>query len=91
MHPDWHGPDTLPAFWRMVSEHDVGTVVSMSRTGRGFTGFAPWWPQGGAGSEATFGEFRVRCASEEKTAHDNVIRELWLSSAKVSVTPTPRP
>ena len=52
MHPDWHGPDTLPAFWRMVSEQDVGTVVSMSRTGRGFTGFAPWWPQGGAGSEA---------------------------------------
>ena len=28
MHPDWHGPDTLPAFWRMVSENDVGTVVS---------------------------------------------------------------
>jgi len=82
MHPDWHGPDTLPAFWRMVSEQDVGTVVSMSRTGRGFTGFAPWWPQGGAGSETTYGEFRVRCASEETTAHANVIRELWFSSTQ---------
>lgn len=82
MHPDWHGPDTLPAFWRMVSEQDVGTVVSMSRTGRGFTGFAPWWPQGGAGSEATYGEFRVRCASEETTVHANVIRELWFSSTQ---------
>ena len=81
MHPDWHGPDTLPAFWRMVSEHDVGTIVSMSRTGRGFTGFAPWWPQGGAGSEATFGEFRVRCASEETTASPSPSPTLTLALA----------
>ena len=35
-----------------------------------------------AGSEATYGEFRVRCASEETTAHANVIRELWFSSTQ---------
>lgn len=71
MHPDWHGPNTLPTFWQTVREQNVGTIVCLAQPAAGFTGFAPYWPEAGS---ATFGRWHVSVDREQRSADGLTVR-----------------
>ncbi len=78
MHPDWHGPDTLPTFWQCVWEQRVNTIVCLATPQPGFTGFAQYWPD--AGTSAAYGRWQVRCAATSTAGDQQMVRrELWVS------------
>jgi protein tyrosine phosphatase len=40
MHPAFHGPNTVPAFWQVMRNHNVRVVVSLTAFSPGFSGCA---------------------------------------------------
>lgn len=62
-------PATLDAFWRMIWQHRVHTVVMITNlVERGRRKCDMYWPAGGAGSSAEFGGVRVTLLHEDVRA-----------------------
>jgi protein tyrosine phosphatase len=44
MHPSYYGPDTTSAFWQLVQEHHVSTIVNLAQIESGYSGASLYWP-----------------------------------------------
>ena len=55
MAPEWHGPETRPAFWSCVWHHGVRVIVALAFPQGGFQGCADY------ATTATHGDISVEC------------------------------
>ncbi|KAL4712547.1 hypothetical protein ACJJTC_007563, partial [Scirpophaga incertulas] len=84
-------PATLDAFWRMIWQHRVHTIVMITNlVERGRRKCDMYWPGGGRGSSAQHGGVLVRLQHEDVRAAYTVrhmrVRNLHLGSAQGSET-----
>lgn len=79
MAPAYHGPDTRPDFWRLVSESKVSTVISLAKVEKGFTGCAKYWPED-AGSDHMYGSLHVTTHASTKVCPGLTWRDLTIEA-----------
>ncbi|GBP00486.1 Tyrosine-protein phosphatase 99A [Eumeta japonica] len=82
-------PATLDAFWRMIWQHRVHTLVMITNlVERGRRKCDMYWPSGGRGSTAEFGGVRVMLLHEDVRA-TYTVRRLRVTRLNGSNPPTP--
>jgi len=77
-HPDFHGPDTTDAFWQLVHEQSIATIVNLAKVEPGFGGASLYFPMEEGESYSTT-HYTCRCLQKEKVEEGLIKRRFRLS------------
>ena len=75
MSPSYHGPSTLDSFWEMIYEENVSTIVCLSKSGKGISMFAKYWPDDSKAESPgkCYGRYMVKLKEEQVLENDSLV------------------
>lgn len=80
-HPDFHGPDTTDAFWQLIHEQAVSTIVNLAKVEHGFAGASLYFPTE-VGESYSTAHYTCRCLQKEIVVPNSLIKRRFRLSVR---------